>query len=301
MSATTSPSTRQPYGVQRICAAWDVPRSTFYHHRKRAARPTPTPRRRGPQPTISDEALVKAIQADLVRSSFTGEGYRKVWARLRVLDGIRVARKRVLRLMREHHLLSPHRRPMGEPKLHEGTITTPAPNLMWGTDGARVVTVDDGWVWIFSAVEHWSGECVGIHVCKKGDRFAALEPVAQGVTRLYGSVSADVARGLSLRMDHGSQYLADDFQNQIQYWGITPSFAFVAEPQTNGVAERFNRTLKEQVIHGRTYHTLDELRSAVTDFAQTYNTQWRLEKLDYLTPYEARKRYDSEAVHTLAA
>jgi transposase InsO family protein len=57
------------------------------------------------------------------------------------------------------------------------------------------------------------------------------------------------------------------------------------------VAERFNRTLKEQVLHGRTYRTLDEFRAAVTDFVHTYNTQWRLEKLGYLTPLEARQQH----------
>ncbi len=46
-------------------------------------------------------------------------------------------------------------------------------------------------------------------------------------------------------MDHGTQYLSDHFLNQLRYWGITPSFAFVEQPQTNGVAERFNRTLKD--------------------------------------------------------
>jgi len=62
-------------------------------------------------------------------------------------------------------------------------------------------------------------------------------------------------------MDHGSQYLADDFLNQIKHWDIIRSFAFVAEPQTNGVAERFNRTLKEQVVYGRTYRTVDDVAS----------------------------------------
>jgi hypothetical protein len=32
-----------------------------------------------------------------------------VWARLKVLGGVRVSRKRVLRIMREQHLLSPRR------------------------------------------------------------------------------------------------------------------------------------------------------------------------------------------------
>ena len=58
-----------------------------------------------------------------------------------------------------------------------------------------------------SSSGHWNAECVGWHVCKVGSRFAALDPIAQGLERLYGSLDADVARGLALRMDHGSQYL----------------------------------------------------------------------------------------------
>jgi len=42
-------------------------------------------------------------------------------------------------------------------------------------------------------------------------------------------------------MDHGTQYLSDHFTNQIRFWGIEPSYAFLEEPQTNGVVERFNR------------------------------------------------------------
>ena len=75
------------------------------------------------------------------------------------------------------------------------------------------------------AVEHWNAECVGWHVCKRGDRFAALQPISMGLARLYGSTSAGAARGLALRMDHGSQYLSDHFTNQIKFWGIQPSYA----------------------------------------------------------------------------
>ena len=138
--------------------------------------------------------------------------------------------------MRAHGLLSPHRGRQGPAKTHDGRVITQAPNVMWGTDGVRVFTLDDGWGWIFAAVEHWNAECVGWHVCKVGSRFAALDPIAQGLDRRYGSLDADVARGLALRMDHGSQYLSDHFLKQIRYWGIHPSFGFVEEPETNGVA-----------------------------------------------------------------
>ena len=55
--------------------------------------------------------------------------------------------------MRENNLLSPHRcrRRGGNP--HDGEIITHAPNLMWGTDGVRVFTVDGGWSWIFTAIK----------------------------------------------------------------------------------------------------------------------------------------------------
>ena len=149
---------------------------------------------------------------------------------------------------------------------------------MWGTDGVRVFTVDDGWGWIFTAVEHWNAECAGWHVCKRGDRFAALQPISMGLAGLYGSTAAGAARGLALRMDHGSRYLSDHFTNQIKFWGIQPSYAFVAEPQANGVAERFNRTLKEQIIHGRIYRNIAELRDAVRDFVELYNAQWSVEE-----------------------
>jgi transposase InsO family protein len=250
------------------------------------------PPRRGPRPLTSDEQLLASIRADLRRTPFVGEGHRKVWARLRVLDGLRVGRKRVLRLMREHQLLSPHRPLPGEPKLHEGTITTDAPNMMWGTDGARVFTVEDGWGWVFVAVEHFNSECVGYHVCKLGDRFAALEPLSMGLLEHYGSVGADVARGLAVRMDHGTQYLSDHFLNQLRFWGVAPSFAFVAEPQTNGVAERFIRTLKEQVVYGRVFRNLDEVRIAVAAFVRRYNAEWLVEKLGFLSPQEARAAFE---------
>ena len=185
MSATTSAATGRCFGIQRVCQVWERSRSALYarraraHHHRLGAGPT----RRGPVPRQSDAQLLAVIRADLARSPFHGEGHRKVHARLRILDGIRVARTRVLRVMRAHGLLSPHRGRQGAAKTHDGRVITQAPNVMWGTDGVRVFTLDDGWGWIFAAVEHWNAECVGWHVCKVGSRFAALDPIAQGLER----------------------------------------------------------------------------------------------------------------------
>jgi putative transposase len=291
MSRATSAGVGKPYGLQRVCRVLDFPRSTIYAQQAAAKVVPLRPQRRGPKPKLADADLLTAIRADLAASPFTGEGHRKVWARLRLVGGIRVSRARVLRLMRENALLSPHRRPQGEPVSHDGTIVTDRPNDMWGTDGIRIATVDEGWVWVFAAVDHFDACCVGLHVVKTGNRFAALQPIAQGLKTEFGATDAEAGRGLTLRMDHGTQYTADDFLNQIKFWGIAPSFAFVAEPQTNGVAERFNRTLKDQAIHGRIFMNVEEVRAAVNAFKDLYNRHWRLEKLGFMSPLEARQAY----------
>ena len=293
MSQTISASTGARYGVERVCVVWEQARSTFYDRRERAQKRCQgmMPGRRGPQPLVPDAELLDLIRRDLSASPFVGEGHRKVWGRLRFGQGIRVSRKQVLRLMRENRLLSPYRGRQGHPDPHDGRIVTEAPNLMWGTDGTKVFTLEDGWVWVFAAVEHWNAECVGWHVTKHGDRYAALEPISQGLMSLYGSVAGDVARGLRLRVDHGSQYLSDHFVNQVRFWGIQPSFAFVEQPQTNGVVERFNRTLKEQAIFGKVLRNVEEVRRAVGKFVEDYNAQWRVEKNGFVSPRQAREAW----------
>ena len=81
-------------------------------------------------------------------SPFHGEGYRKVWARLR-FAGIRTSKERVRRLMREAGLQAPHRvgKPRG-PKAHNGTIRTERPDRMWGTHMTTTVTTEFHAAWV---------------------------------------------------------------------------------------------------------------------------------------------------------
>lgn len=290
MSASTSPATGRAYGLRRVCEVLGVPRSSLYAARRRGIVDGVEggARKRGPVPVLDDEALLAKVRADLATSEFVGEGHRPVWARLTRVHGVRTSRKRVLRLMREHSLLSPNRKPQGDSRRHEGTIVTDAPDKMWATDGATVQTIHEGKVWVFVAVDHFNGECVGFHVAKHGSRFAALQPLAMALTAHRGGAARDAGRGIEVRQDHGPQYTSDTYRNQVKAWGMSLSFAIVGEPQTNGVAERFIRTLKEQVVHGRAHAGVDDLRDAVRRFVDLYNRAWRLAKLNFRTPLEAR-------------
>ena len=285
MSQATSPSTGQSYGLARVCRVGGVARSTLYWQRHASSAPSA---RRGPVGPCPDDELVDHIRRLLAASPFPGEGYRKVWARLRH-SGIRTSPRRVLRLMRAHQLLAPTRQGHAHgPKAHDGTSIPTQVDTMWGTDMTATFTHQEGQVAIFIAVDHYSAECMGIHAAKQGTRFEALEPIRQGVRTAFGAFGQDIAQGLLLRHDHGSQYMSHVFQEELTFLGITSSPAFVREPEGNGCAERFIRTLKENLLWLKTFDTVEDLRLALHAFQRQYNETWLIGRHGYKAPAQVR-------------
>ncbi len=291
MSRTSSAFTGKPFGVARVCRIWDMARSTVYWRRQPSRL---EPRRRGPRGFHTDAELTGEIKGVLTDSPFTGEGYRKVWAMLRD-KGVRTSKERTLRLMRESGLLAVKRpgKPHGS-KAHNGTIRTERVDEMWGTDMTTTITLSEGNASIFFAIDHCSLELVGIHAARRGTRLEALEPIRQGVRRSFGAFGKDVAAGLTLRHDHGSQFISEDFQREIAFLGIKDSPSYVREPQGNGIAERFVRILKENLLWVRAFRTVEDLRQGLQAFKETYNTRWRVGRHGYRSPDQVRQRQKPE-------
>ena len=221
MSQTLSPSLARCYGLARVARAWKISRASVYRSLKETP-PNTSARRPGPVGACSDAELADHIRQHIAASRLHGEGYRKLWARLR-FAGVRASPRRVRRVMRANGLLAPHRVGRTEAKPHDGTIITGKVNEMWGTDMTQTITIREGTANVFVAVEHSNSELVGIHASRSANRFEALEPVRQGVHRCFGAIAPGVARGLKLRHDHGSNYMSGDFQDEIECLGcISP-------------------------------------------------------------------------------
>ena len=294
MSQTVSPSANRHYGLALVCRVWEFNRSTVYATRDRVSSASP-PSKRGPKTEISDARLLELIKDTIEKSDWLGEGYRKVWAQLKA-KGVFVCKRRVNRLMREANLLSPSRSfRLAVVKSHEGRITTDRPDQMWGTDQTGADTAE-GHACIFILVDHCTTECLGIHAARRGTRYEALEPIRQGVSCVFGGYDQMIAFGLKVRHDHGSQFMSEHYQDELRFLGIESSPAFVREPEGNGVAERFIRTLKEQLLWVRRFATVEELRLALLEFKDKYNRKWLLEKHRYRTPAQVRADFAAEAV-----
>ena len=290
MSQSTSPSRNRVYGTALVCRTWKVSRATVYRHGTAACADPDVARpalRRGPVGACASQDLLVHIKTKIEASPFQGEGYRKIWARLRY-KGVRTAARRVRRVMKENGLLAPHRPRVRPEHLHDGTIVTERVDEVWGTDMTQTVTTDQGRAYVFIAVDHCSGELIGTHASHQATRWEALEPIRQGVARHFGGLAQDRALGLKLRHDHGSNYMSDDFQREIKFFGIASSPAYVRQPEGNGVAERTIRMLKEQLLWVRFFATVEELRLGLATFATQYNDAWLRQRHGHKTPNQIR-------------
>jgi putative transposase len=97
--------------------------------------------------TQRDMALLPRLQA--LKAEHPFRGYRRVWAFRRFVEHLPVNRKRIWRLMREHHRLVPPplRLTAKRPPSH-GTPKPLKPYEWWGIDMTKVLVQGFGWVYL---------------------------------------------------------------------------------------------------------------------------------------------------------
>ena len=228
---------------------------------------------------------------------FGGEGYRKVWTRLR-FEGILTSKERVRCLMREHRLQASHRAgAVGGRGLkdHDGTIVPEAPNRIWGTDATQLRTREEG-----------GGHGTRGHRPLRRGRSGYPRRPARGALRGPGAHSSGplgtlrpAGQRCRRRLDPVARPRPAVHEprlskgNRLPGYRIESSPSFVRSPQGDGVAERFIRSPKEQLPWVRTFDTVEELRLALLDFKARFNRHWLLQWHGYMTPAEVRAQYQA--------
>ncbi|MGC9424180.1 IS3 family transposase [Vibrio sp.] len=287
----TDPDTGKRYPVRMILRVAEYSSAAYYGHlRHRQAQ------KRGPKTSLSDEDLALEIKATMDAIPFHGTGYKKIHGRMsRNLKkkGHSVSKNRVMRIMKERNMLNKPSGGTGSSREHDGTLITDAPNVMWGTDGKKFFTRRDGWCWLFDVIDHFNSEVIGYNVVKYGDRYEATRAVQNAVVHRFGAIEKGIAQGIVMRNDRGSQYISDFYRNSMTHLGIELSYTWARSPESNGVIERFHRTIEEQVFRMYDFETIEEAEKVIREFIDLYNREWMLERLGYLSPNEALCAYDS--------
>jgi putative transposase len=253
-------------------------RSTYYYHQARRDRPDP------------HAALKDAIRARFA-AAHGRYGHRRIHACL-VRDGWRVAKKTVLKLMRELGVVCPVRRrkrygayrgEVGQtaPNRLNREFTASAPNQKWVTDITEFA-VPDGTVYLAPVMDlvdrqiiAWAIATAPTLELTNGALRDALATLPQGETPLVHS-------------DQGFHYQHASWRALLAAAGATPSMSRKGNCLDNAVIESFFGHLKAECFHLTTFISAAALTEALHAYIRWYNTERISTRLHNLSPVQYR-------------
>jgi putative transposase len=268
---------RPHYPLSLLCRVLEVSRSGYYAWQHRL------PSKRAQE----NARLEVAIQAAHVRTRQT-YGPARLQAELRE-DGFPAGLGRIKRLRKKLGLRctqvrrftittdSAHHLPVADNLLAQ-TFTATRPNQTWVTDITYIVTAE-GWLYLAEIKDLYTCEVVG-HAM--GARMTT-DLVSHAVVRAVGAKRPRA--GLIHHSDRGSQYCAQDYQNQLRQFGLTPSMSRKGNCYDNAPMESFWGTLKNELVHHRRYATREQARREISEYIEMfYNRQRRHSRLGNCSP-----------------
>jgi putative transposase len=268
-----------------MCRALKVSKSGFYCWRDRA-----------PSARAQADALLSEKIIRIHRDSHETYGAPRIHFELRAL-GVRCARKRVARLMREAGLFgcggrrkkvrttlrSRTERIPPAPDLVKRNFTPEAPDRLWVADITYVRTWE-GWLYLSFVLDTYSRKIVGWSMANHLRTELVLDALNMAI------YNRRPAAGLIHHSDRGSQYTSVEFGSRLREEGLLPSMGSVADAYDNSMAESFVSTLKRELIHRHSWPNRQSARTAIFEYIEGfYNTRRRHSALGHLSPAEYEK------------
>jgi putative transposase len=287
---------RKTYGVEPICRVLPIAPSTYC--RRKAEQRDPTRRSARAQ---QDEGL-RAIIRRIWKEHHQVYGPRKVWRQMG-REGLRVARCRVRRLMRDMGLAgavrgrawttttqsSPTPEPPGD--LVDRHFTATRPNQLWVADLTYVATWR-GFVYVAFVIDVFARRIVGWRVASSLPSDFVLDALEQAIYERYDPTTT----GLIHHSDRGTQYLSMRYTDRLADAGIAPSVGSRGDSYDNALAESVIGLFKTEVIRrlGPWRH-LEAVEFATLDWVDWFNHRRLLEPIGYVPPAEYEARYYEQA------
>ena len=267
------------YSVVAMCRLLGVSTSGYYAWKKRP-----------PSKRVGDDAR---LAVDIVAAHERSRGIygsRRVHRELRS-RGVRVAEKRVARLMRDNGLRgrqkrrwchttdSRHAQPIA-PNVLERNFDAVAPNRAWVGDVTYIPTAL-GWLYLAVLIDLFSRRVVGWATSDCNDRTLALSALDRALR------SRRPRPELVAHTDRGSPYASEDYRAALAARGIVASMSRTGDCWDNAVAESFFATLKAEWVDHEEYATHEVAHASIAEYIERfYNTSRRHSYLDYVSPIE---------------
>lgn len=196
-------------------------------------------------------------------------GYRRIWALLRA-EGFEVNHKRVERLWRlEGHRVPPPRRSSGKKALGSAAgsawaLAATGPDDVWSVDFVASRTEDGLPLRILNVVDEFTRRCLGSKVA----RHIGARDVAAFLEELFQRHG----RPRLLRSDNGREFIAQSLADWLAAQQVGQAFIEKGMPQQNAFVERFNGTMRDEVLNGELFDSVLEAGVVIEQWIEEYNT-----------------------------
>ena len=75
-----------------------------------------------------------------------------------------------------------------------------------------------------------------------------------------------------IRSDNGPEFIAEAFQSWLRQVGVKPIRIYPGSPWENGYNERFNGTLRREVLNAEWFVSIDQAKTVINRWLKQYNT-----------------------------
>ena len=236
-------------------------------------------------PQRLDEVLAERIQRLIAQHP--AFGYRRLWALLRLAEGLRVNRKAgywVLKLKRWF--------------VHQ-RVTTPRPRVQglksraqrsderWALDLTHVSCGADGWGHLTAVIDCHDREVTGYECALRGRAKEAERALEEACLARLGTLRPQGPTPM-VRSDNGLIFQSRRFRAACRDYRLRQEFITPYTPEQNGLIERFFRSLKEECVWQHNFGSFAEARAAITQWIQWYNAERPHQALGYRSPRQFR-------------
>lgn len=235
-----------------------------------------------------------------VRKQDPGIGGVKLWHMYQKAFGLVIGRDRFLEILDAQHLKL--RRKMRAPRTTDSSHGLPTypnqikqiiptrPNQIWVGDITYIPIWTGEYEYRFCylsmILDSYTEEICGWSVGGSLETRYPVEALREALGRLGGKNPIDLIH----HTDRGCQYASREYVSLLKENGIRISMTETGDPKDNAQAERVNNTMKNELLMGRTFGSIEEVRAAVASAVDFYNNRRPHMSIDMLTPAEASRR-----------
>lgn len=210
-------------------------------------------------------------------------GYRRIAAKLNQ-QGVRVNRKKVLRLMRKMGLQAVYPRKKlslkgKEHRVYPYLLNKHPPtraNDCWAVD-ITYIRIKGGYAYLTGVIDWSSRRIMGWSLSPFLEARACIEALKEGLKEATPKI---------VNSDQGSQFTGTEWIEKLKEEGIKVSMDGKGRCIDNIKIERFWRSLKYEEVYLRSYESIEEARKGIKSYIEFYNRSRPHQSLNYRTPEE---------------